>query len=196
MGTEPAPLAALAVQYWKLCAAFERELGFASEERAVAGEAQLRFARRRLEAILGEAGLKLAVWDGAAFTPDLPASPVNAEDIADVVAAALTDPRHANRLYEVTGPKALTFAEAVETIAQVVGRPIRYKQISADAFAADMRRAGVPGHIVALLKDLFTVVLDGRNCQVAHGVGEVLDRPARDFGDYARAAAAAGSWRI
>lgn len=121
---------------------------------------------------------------------------VDAEDIADVVAAALTDPRHANRLYEVTGPKALTFAEAVETIAQVVGRPIRYKQISADAFAADMRRAGVPGHIVALLKDLFTVVLDGRNCQVAHGVGEVLDRPARDFGDYARAAAAAGSWRI
>jgi len=86
---DPGPLAALAVQYWKLCAAYERELGFASAERAVAGEAQLRFARRRLDAILGEAGLRVAVWDGVAFTPDVPASPVNAEDISDGATAVV-----------------------------------------------------------------------------------------------------------
>jgi hypothetical protein len=95
-----APLAALAVQYWKLCAAFERELGFASEDRAAAGEAQLRFARRKLDTILDEAGLKLATWDGAAFTPEVPASPVNPEDIgdgADAIVAATIEPT-------VTGP--------------------------------------------------------------------------------------------
>ena len=106
MRAEPAPLAALAVQYWKLCAAFERELGFASEERAVAGEAQLRFARRRLEAILGEAGLKLAVWDGVAFTPDLPASPVNAEDISDGAEAMV----EATIEPTVTGPEGVVSA--------------------------------------------------------------------------------------
>ena len=74
-------LAALAVQYWKLCEAFARELDFASADRVQAGEAQLRFARRRLEAILTEAGLRLVTYDGAPFTPEIPASPVNAEDV-------------------------------------------------------------------------------------------------------------------
>ena len=106
MVVDPAPLAALAVQYWKLCAAFERELGFASEERAAAGEAQLRFARRRLEAILGEAGLRLAVWDGVAFTPDVPASPVNAEDISDGAAAVVESTIEPT----VTGPEGVVSA--------------------------------------------------------------------------------------
>jgi len=78
-----APLAALAVQYWKLCEAFERVLDCLPEDRVPGVEAQLRFARRRLDTILAEAGLRLASYDGAPFTPDLPASPVNAEDIAD-----------------------------------------------------------------------------------------------------------------
>src|SRR5262249_27513331 len=48
----------------------------------------------------------------------LPAGPVpepfvDADDIADVAVAALTDERHVHRLYELTGPRALTFAEAV-----------------------------------------------------------------------------------
>lgn len=106
IAADPAPLAALAVQYWKLCAAFERELGFANAERAAAGEAQLRFARRRLDAILGEAGLTLASWDGAPFTPDMPASPVNAEDIGDdrdAIVAATIEPT-------VTGPAGVVVA--------------------------------------------------------------------------------------
>ena len=74
-------LAALAVQHWKLCGAFARELEFTSADRVQAGEAQLRFARGRLEAILTEAGFRLVTYDGAPFTPEIPASPVNAEDV-------------------------------------------------------------------------------------------------------------------
>jgi uncharacterized protein YbjT (DUF2867 family) len=121
---------------------------------------------------------------------------IDAADIADIVVAALTDERHADRLYEVTGPRALTFAEAVDAIAKVVGRPIRYTQISAEEFAAGMRQAGVPDDFVVLLDELFTVVLDGRNSQVMHGVEEELGRQPRDFSDYARATAAAGTWRV
>jgi uncharacterized protein YbjT (DUF2867 family) len=119
---------------------------------------------------------------------------IDADDIADVVVAALTDAPHANKLYEVTGPRALTFAEAVAEIAAATGRPIRYAQISAQDFAAGMRQAGVPDDVVALLDELFTVVLDGRNSKVMQGVEEALRRPARDFADYARAAAATGVW--
>jgi uncharacterized protein YbjT (DUF2867 family) len=129
----------------------------------------------------------------------LPAGPVrepfiDADDIADVVVAALTNAWHANKLYEVTGPRALTFAEAVAEIAAATGRPIRYTQISPEHFAAGMRQAGVPDDVVALLAELFTVVLDGRNSPVVHGVDDALGRPARDFSDYARATAATGVW--
>jgi uncharacterized protein YbjT (DUF2867 family) len=120
---------------------------------------------------------------------------IDVDDIADVVVAALTDERHASKLYEVTGPRALTFAEAVAEIAAAAGRPIRYTQVAPEDFAAAMRQAGVPGDTIALLNELFTVVLDGRNAQVMPGVEEALGRPARDFADWAHRAAAAGAWR-
>lgn len=119
---------------------------------------------------------------------------IDVDDIADVAVAALTDRRHLNRLYEVTGPRSLTFAEAVAEIAAAAGRPIRYTQISPKDFVAGLRRAEVPDDIVALLDELFTVVLDGRNEQTARGVEEALGRRPRDFADYARAAAATGVW--
>lgn len=129
----------------------------------------------------------------------LPAGPVpepfvDADDIADVATAALTDERHVNKVYELTGPRALTFAEAVGEIAVATHRPVRYSQISAQDFAFGMRQAEVPEEIIALLNELFAEVLDGRNSQVMSGVEEALGRPARDFSDFARATAAAGVW--
>lgn len=120
---------------------------------------------------------------------------VDADDIAEVVVAALTDPLHLNRLYELTGPRALTFADAVGEIAAAVGRPIRYTQIPAGAFAASLRNAGVLEDLVQLLHELFSVVLDDRNARVMQSVEQALGRPARDFADFARRTAAAGIWR-
>ncbi|MDQ8757823.1 NmrA family NAD(P)-binding protein [Sphingosinicella sp. LHD-64] len=129
----------------------------------------------------------------------LPAGPVpepfiDADDIADVAVAALTDDRHLDRLYEVTGPRALTFAEAVAEIGAAAGRDIRYAEIGGADFAAAMR-PHVPGDVIAMLMELFTVVLDGRNSAVAHGVEEALGRKPRDFADYVRATAATGVWQ-
>lgn len=128
----------------------------------------------------------------------LPAGPVpepfvDADDIADVAFAALTDSRHANKLYEVTGPRALTFAEAVGEIAAALDRPIRYVQISPDDFVVSMR-AYASEDIVRLMHELFTVVLDGRNVNVMHGVRDALGRAPRDFSDYVRRTAASGVW--
>jgi uncharacterized protein YbjT (DUF2867 family) len=130
----------------------------------------------------------------------LPAGPVpepfiDADDIADVVVAALTDDRHTSKLYEVTGPRALTFAEAVAEISTAAGRPIHFRQTSPEEFAAAMRPYA-PQDIIDLLLELFTVVLDGRNVQVVNGVEEALGRPARDFSDYVRRTAASGVWNV
>lgn len=129
----------------------------------------------------------------------LPAGPVpepfvDADDIADVVTAALTEDGHAGRLYEVTGPRALTFAETAEILADVTGRPIRYRQVPRADFVGGLTAAGLPVAMVALLDELFTTVLDGRNATPMPGVEQALHRPARDFVDYARRMAATGVW--
>ena len=119
---------------------------------------------------------------------------VDADDIAEVVVAALTDRRHAGKVYEVTGPRALTFAQAVAEIAHAAGRAVRYRQVGPDEFADGMR-PHVPEEYITLLLELFTVVLDGRNSDIAHGVEQALCRPAQDFADYVSRTATTGVWR-
>jgi uncharacterized protein YbjT (DUF2867 family) len=119
---------------------------------------------------------------------------VDVEDIADVVTAALTEPGHAGQVYELTGPRLLTFAEAVAEIAEATGREIGYRQVNPEGYAAGLEEAGVPADIVWLLNYLFTTVLDGRNARLADGVQRALGREPRDFSAFARAAAAAGAW--
>lgn len=119
---------------------------------------------------------------------------IDVEDIADVAVAALTDPRHIGEIYEVTGPRLLTFAEAVAEIAEASGRDFRFTQIGVDEYTAALEEAEVPADFIWLLNYLFTTVLDGRNAHVTDGVAKALGRHPRDFADYARTAAATGVW--
>jgi uncharacterized protein YbjT (DUF2867 family) len=119
---------------------------------------------------------------------------VDADDIADVAVAALTEDGHAGQLYELTGPRLLTFAEAVDEIAEAAGRKVRFVQISREEYAAALAAEGLPPEVTELVSYLFTTVLDGRNAHLADGVQRVLGRPPRDFADFARDAAAAGVW--
>jgi uncharacterized protein YbjT (DUF2867 family) len=125
---------------------------------------------------------------------DVPAPFVDVEDIADVAVAALTEEGHAGRLYELTGPRALTFAEAAAEIARAAGREVRYVPVGLDEFVAGATGAGVPDDVVALLRYLFSEVLVEANAGVADGVREALGRAPRDFAGYARDAAASGVW--
>jgi uncharacterized protein YbjT (DUF2867 family) len=125
---------------------------------------------------------------------DVPEPFVDAEDIADVAVAALTEDGHAGQLYELTGPRLLTFAEAVGEIASAAGREIRYVPVSVEEFASALSRDGVPPEVVELLITLFAEVLDGRNAHLTDGVRRALGREPKDFADYARDAAATGVW--
>jgi uncharacterized protein YbjT (DUF2867 family) len=125
---------------------------------------------------------------------DTPEPFVDADDIADVAVAALTDDRHVGALYELTGARLLTFAEAVAEIAAATGREIRYVPISLEEHAAVAAEQGVPGEVIDLLTYLFGEVLDGRNAHLTDGVQRALGRAPRDFAEYARDAAATGIW--
>ena len=119
---------------------------------------------------------------------------VDVDDIADVAVAALTEDGHVGQLYEVTGPRLLTLAQAVEEIARAASREIRYVPVSMKQFTSLLTEQDVPADLVWLLTYLLTEVLDGRNAHLTDGVQRALGREPRDFADYARAAAASGVW--
>ncbi len=171
---------------------------------------------QRCEQIVKEAGLEWTIlrcaWFCQNFSEDflydmvmsgtvaLPVDEVkepfiDADDIADVAVEALTTPHHAGQLYELTGPRLLTFAEAVGEIAKATGRQINYVPITFEAFAKGLVQQKVPTEMVNLLDLLFNEVLDGRNAHLTDGVQRALGRPPRDLKDYAKQTAAAGGWK-
>jgi uncharacterized protein YbjT (DUF2867 family) len=125
---------------------------------------------------------------------DVPTPFLDADDIAEVAVAALTDEGHAGQLYELTGPRSLTFAEAAAEIAEATGRPVRYAPVSLEEHAAEAAEHGVPAEVVELLTYLFDEVVDGRNANTTDGVRRALGREGQDFADFAREAAATGVW--
>ncbi len=70
---------------------------------------------------------------------------------------------HVGQLYELTGPRSLTMAEAAAEIAQASGRQVRYVPVSLAEHAAEAAAHGVPPEVVELLTYLFREVMDGRN---------------------------------
>jgi uncharacterized protein YbjT (DUF2867 family) len=119
---------------------------------------------------------------------------VHADDLADIAVAALTEDGHAGQLYEVTGPRLLSYADAVAEIAAATGRDVRFETISMDEFAGGLAQAGLSDDEAWLVKYLFSEVMDGRNESLTDGVQRALGREPRDFADYTREAAASGVW--
>ena len=118
---------------------------------------------------------------------------IDVDDIADVAVAALTEDRHAGALYEVTGPRLLSFADMAEILSDAIGRPIRHIPITFEDFHANIAQVGD-----SFVADVFTAIaretLDGRNAQLGDGVQRALGREPRDFADFAQTAAQSGCW--
>jgi uncharacterized protein YbjT (DUF2867 family) len=119
---------------------------------------------------------------------------IDIDDIADVVVATLMEPGLRNRLFEVTGPRAMTFAECVVEISAAAGYPVRLVELPLEAYVQALKDQELPDYLVELLRELFTDLFDGRNAYTAEGVREALGRPATDFSEYARKTAESGAW--
>ncbi|MBZ9988764.1 NAD(P)H-binding protein [Mesorhizobium sp. BH1-1-5] len=119
---------------------------------------------------------------------------VDTDDIADVAEAVLTRPGHVGQLYELTGPRLLSFADAVAEIAKATGRDIRFRRISHAEFTSAVASHNLPPEFAWLLDELFTEVLDGRNETLTDGVQRALGRRPKDFSTYATETAATGIW--
>jgi uncharacterized protein YbjT (DUF2867 family) len=121
---------------------------------------------------------------------DTPEPFLDAEDIADVAFAALTEDGHNGEIYELSGPKPMTFGDVAAEIARATGRDITYVPVTFVEYANLLRQQGLPRALV----EVFRTVLDGRNSEPTDGVQRALGREPRLFSDYATRTAATGVW--
>lgn len=126
---------------------------------------------------------------------DVPEPFVDVEDIADAAVVALTEPeRHAGQVYELSGPRPVGFAEAVELIARASGRALTYRRITRDAYVAALVGQGVGPHEADEVAEMFALLAGGSVAGTTGDLTTVLGRAPRTFEEYVVRAAAAGVW--
>ncbi|MBH5334715.1 NAD(P)H-binding protein [Streptomyces pactum] len=121
---------------------------------------------------------------------------IDAADIAEVAVAALTDDRHHGESYDLSGPRPMSFGEAVAAIAGATGRDLRYTPVSHQEFRADLVAAGLTEADAGIVDGLLRTIEEGSSAYLSDCVRRVLGREPRDFGAFAARAAAEGAWRV
>jgi uncharacterized protein YbjT (DUF2867 family) len=119
---------------------------------------------------------------------------IDATDIAEVAASALTQDRHNGQVYVLTGPRAISFGEATDLIAKATGRTIRHIDVDPEVYVEQQVADGIPRDVAQILTGVFTAIRNGQAAALADGVQRALGRPPRPFEDYVAQAAAAGDW--
>ncbi|MFK4085047.1 NAD(P)H-binding protein [Kribbella sp. NPDC020789] len=110
---------------------------------------------------------------------------VDLEDVADVAVAVLTSDGHHGRTYALSGPEALTFAEAVAAIGKVDGRSIEYVALSPAEYRAELLDLGWPDEVADEFNALFEIMHEGHLAEPADDIDRLLGRPAGSFAGYA-----------
>ena len=119
---------------------------------------------------------------------------VDTDDIADVVVEALLHETHNDQVYELTGPRLLTFEEVTEEISNASGINIMFDSITIDEYTKMLTGYDVPDDYIWLIKYLFTEVLVEKNSVITNDIEKVLGRKAKDFTEYVKETAATGIW--
>lgn len=111
--------------------------------------------------------------------------PIDPRDIAAVAVKVLTTPGHEGKTYELTGPELLSYAEVVQIIATVTGKPLKYVNVPEAVWRQEMLGAGAPPFVVESMLSYFAGVRAGR-LSVTSTVPELLGRPARSYEQWAK----------
>lgn len=114
---------------------------------------------------------------------------IDAEDIAEVAVAALTGDGHAGQIYELSGPRALTWGQAVAEIARTSGRAVRFTPINDEQYRTELAAAGQLDDYAEITSALFAHIRHGRGAALSDGVRRALGREPADFSTYARSLA-------
>lgn len=104
---------------------------------------------------------------------------IDARDIGEVAAVALTEPGHENSAYPLTGSEAFDYYEVAEMMTEILGRPIRYSSPSSVRFAAKEWRGGTPLPFVGVMTAIYMTTRMGMADTITDDVPRLLGRPPR-----------------
>ena len=110
---------------------------------------------------------------------------IDTRDIAASAAAVLTSSAFDNKAFDLTGPAALSYAEAAETLSAVLGKTITYQHMEPDAFVSLLASAGVPKDYAAFVTSLFHPVREGWSAGVSDNVKQLTGRAPLSVRAYA-----------
>jgi NAD(P)H dehydrogenase (quinone) len=109
------------------------------------------------------------------------------DDIADVaVAVLLGDGGHDGRGYDMTGPEALTLAEAAEELSRAAGRPIRYQPETLEEAYASRASYGAPDWEVDGWVTTYVAIANGDLERVSGDVAAVAGHPPMRLAEFLR----------
>lgn len=130
---------------------------------------------------------------GALFLPagDGKDTPTDPRDIAAVAVKALTTPGHEGKIYELTGPEFLSYAEMMQKMAAAIGKPLKYVDVPEATAREGMLATGLPPAQADSLMSYFAGVKAGKIYPPTPTVADVLGRPARTFDEWLHDNAAA-----
>jgi uncharacterized protein YbjT (DUF2867 family) len=112
-------------------------------------------------------------------------APVHPRDIAAVAVKTLTTPGHEGKIYDLTGPEFLSYAEMAEKISAVTGRRIRHVDVTEEEARARLLAAGFPPTLADGILSHYAGVRAGR-MRIASGVRDMLGREALRFDEWLR----------
>ena len=114
---------------------------------------------------------------------------VSRDDIADVTAAVLLDDSTAldGQALEVTGPEALSMAEAAAVLAEVTGRPAAYRQQTVEEAWATRRPSGHPDWEIEGWVTSYLAIAAGELSAVTDVVARLAGHRARTVAEHLRA---------
>lgn len=125
--------------------------------------------------------------DGCIYAPmkDGRISLVDRADVAAVAVQALIETGHAGKIYDITGPEALSFADIAAHIGKAIGREIRYVDIPPVEAERQMIASGLPDWLADAMIGLLRLFADGHASSVSPVVESVCGRPPQSFAAFA-----------
>ena len=128
------------------------------------------------------------VLDGTFYSPvpDAAFSIVDARDVAEVAAVALTEEGHAGKAYGLSGPEAVSYRDQAKRVFAAAGREIAVEEIPVEALKRELVRAGVPPWNAEGLSEQFELYAGGGAQMVTSGVKDALGRDPRTIDEFAK----------
>jgi uncharacterized protein YbjT (DUF2867 family) len=135
---------------------------------------------------LGQAGTIAA--DGVFYAPDVTKiSMIDVGDVAEVAARVLTSDGHEGKAYVLTGPQALSYSAVAEIYSRVLGRDVRWQEVTLDDARDSMREAGMPDELAVGFPEIMGGYRGGGVMRdVSPAVEELTGHPPRAFEDFVR----------